>query len=422
MTNKISYISAVSSLLLFILFVSVCPASANDPFLLNDYALELLKRGEHEKALEQLQKAYSLFPYNETLRKNLAEVYTFVGQRRMEKGLFDEAAANFDNARELFPDDTRYGVLRGIALYSGKHYDAAAYEFERARNIVGDTVDLLYYLGRVYYDTGNLTGALEVWDKALTMAPSNKMIRELADKSRRELAVESRMDKGYSSRFVVSYDTEVKSDLADGILATLEDAYNSVGSDLAYFPIARIPVLLYTKKDYRSVTTSPEWSGGLYDGKIRLPIGGASELTPLLKGVLFHEYTHVVVHELTNGNCPTWLNEGLAEFEERKVFNPPMAELGKAAKQKGFLSFKALEGSFASLSVREATLAYQQSYAMVNFMISTYGWYKVKDILVNLGNRMPIETAMAKALEDFSLNYGSVEQEWQEYMKKEFGR
>lgn len=422
MTDKNFYISVIVSLLLFTLTVPVFPAFANDPFLLNDYALELLKRGEHEKALEQLQQAYSLFPYNETLKKNLAEAYTFVGQRRMEKGLFDEAAASFDNARELFPDNSRYGVLRGIALYSGKHYDAAAYEFERARNIGGDTVDILYYLGRVYYDTGNLVGALEVWDKALAMAPTNKAIKELADKSRRELAVESRMDKGYSSRFVISYDTEVKSDLADGILETLEDAYNRVGSDLAYFPIARIPVLLYTKKDYRIVTTSPEWSGGLYDGKIRLPIGGASELSPILKGVLFHEYTHVVVNELTNGNCPTWLNEGLAEFEERREFNPPMAELGKAAKQGGFRSFKTLEGSFASLTTKEAALAYQESYAAVNFMISTYGWYKVKDILINLGKGMPIDAAMAKALDDFGLNYGSVEQEWQAYMKREFGK
>lgn len=422
MTHHVSRLFKIVPLLLSLLSVPVSHAIANDPFLLNDYALELLKKGEYEKGLEQLQKAFGMFPYNETLRKNLAEAYTFVGQRRMEKGLFDEAAASFDNARELFPDNARYGILRGIALYSGKHHDAAAYELERARSIGGDSLELLYYLGRVYYDTGNLTGAQEVWDKALTIDPSNRAVRELADKLRRELAVESRMDKGYSSKFVISYDTEVKSDLADGVLSALEDAYNRVGSDFSHFPVSRIPVLLYTKKDYRSVTMSPDWSGGLYDGKIRLPIGGATELSSVLRGVLFHEYTHVVVHEISNGNCPTWLDEGLAEYEGRKEYNPPMAELGRAAKQGNFLAFASLEGSFASLNVREAALAYQQSYAMVNFMISTYGAYKVKDILVNLGTGMPIKVALGKALEDYGLDYDAVVREWQEYMRRDFGR
>jgi Flp pilus assembly protein TadD len=92
------------------------PVGAGDPYLLNGYALDLLQKGESEKALEQLQKASSLFPYDLTLRRNLAEVYTLIGQRRMESGRFEEAATSFDNARELFPEVQRYTVLRGVAL------------------------------------------------------------------------------------------------------------------------------------------------------------------------------------------------------------------------------------------------------------------------------------------------------------------
>src|SRR6266568_4122691 len=331
-------------LLLLILLLSPVQAQCNDPFLLNDYALELQGRGEFDKALEQLQKAYSMFPYNETLKRNLAEAYTYSGQARMGRNDFEGAAASFDHARELFPETPRYYILRGIALYYGQFYDAAQNELERARGIGGDNPDLLYYLGRVYYDTGNLTAALESWDKALAINPEHRGVREMAEKARREQAVEARMDKGYSSRFVISYDAEVKSHLANDILDSLEDAYNRVGSDLSQFPTARIPVILYTKKDYRAVTAGPDWSGGLYDGKIRLPVGGADELSQLMKGVLFHEYTHVVVHDLTHGNCPTWLNEGLAELEGRKLFNHPMAELGQVARQGTFVPFASLEG------------------------------------------------------------------------------
>ncbi|HEY6837243.1 MAG TPA: hypothetical protein VI389_00735, partial [Geobacteraceae bacterium] len=208
---------------------------------------------------------------------------------------------------------------------------------------------------------------------------------------------------------------------ADSVLDTLESAYNRVGSDLDQFPSARIPVILYTKKDYRTVTASPDWSGGLYDGKIRLPIGGATELGEQLRAVLFHEYTHVVVRDIVNGNCPTWLNEGLAEIEGRKENNPPLQEIGKAFRNGTLHTFAALEGGFMGFSGKQAQLAYEESYSIVNFMASTYGWYKIKEILVNLGSGMPIAAAVAKGLGDFGLDYQQVEKEWREYLARELG-
>ena len=129
--------------------------------------------------------------------------------------------------------------------------------------------------------------ALDAWDKALALDPGNKLIIEMADKARREATVESGMGKDFRSMFVISYDEGTMSDLADDVLKALESAYNRVGSDFSHYPSVRIPVILYTRKDYRNVTAGPEWSGGMYDGKVRLPIGGTREITPMLRGVLF---------------------------------------------------------------------------------------------------------------------------------------
>lgn len=403
----------------FLLLATV--AVANDPFSLNNYAVELQSRGEHEKALEQLQKAFSLYPYDQTLRRNLAEAYTFVGERHLAASRFDEAIASFDQARELFPDVPRYYVLRGIAFYYGKYYDAALNELQRAQGLGGDTPEILYFTGRVQYDTGNLQAAIESWEKALTLNPGMKSTRELLEKAKREQSVEGGMDRGYSSRFVVSYDAGSTTTLAREILDTLEDAYNQVGSDLSHFPTARIPVILYTKKDYRVVTAGPDWSGGLYDGKIRLPVGGATDLSPQLKGVLFHEYSHVVVQELTRGNVPTWLNEGIAELQGRRLFNHPMAELGRVAKSGNPVSTDFLTKPFIGMDTRQAGLAYQESYALVNFMVQSYGWHKVREILLLLGGGEKIESAVGKALADFGLDYQGVMREWQSYMAREFG-
>lgn len=411
----------IAFLLLFLLSIVAREASADGTDVPNDSARELIRRGEYDKALDQLKDAFKLFPYNESIRKNLTAAYIAVGKRDLDRKEFDAAAENFDNARKLNPDNQEYGILRGIALYLGKHYDAAAIELEQSRRNGGDNVPLLFYLGRVYYDSGDLEKALAAWDGALAIEPGNKPIRDKAEKARRESAVESRMEKGYSSMFVISYDEGTRSDLADAVLDALESAYNRVGYDLSYYPTTRVPVILYNRRDYRSVTAGPEWSGGLYDGKVRLPIGGAKEITPVLRGVLSHEYTHVVVGELTKGNCPTWLNEGLAEVEGRKEFNPAMPELAGAAKTGALFSFTAMEKSLSSLDAKDALLAYQQSYAMVSFMISAYGWHKVRETLVNLGTGMRIEAAIAGAFADFGLDFAAIVKEWREHMRKEYG-
>jgi len=394
---------------------------ASDPATLNDYALSLMEKGEHDKALEQLQKAFGMYPYDPELKRNLAEAYTFVGQRQMRDNNYEAAAASFDQARELFPDTPRYYVMRGIALYYCKYVDAARNELERARGMGGDSPEILYYLAKIEYDSGNLRPTLELLEKSLLLKADFIAAKEMADKVRRELSVEKTMEKGFSSRFVISYDAEMKSHLAGDILSALEDAYSNVGRDLSFFPTGRIPVILYTRKDFRTVTAGPDWSGGLYDGKIRLPVGGAEELSQQLKAVLFHEYTHVVVQEITHGNCPTWLNEGLAELEGRKIFNQPLSELGKAVKGDNYLDFNRLEGGFTALDTKGAALAYQQSYTFVNFMVSAYGWPKVIELLQQLGSGRKTAEAMKQVMGDFGLDYEGVIAEWRSYMKKEFG-
>ena len=129
----------------------------------------------------------------------------------------------------------------------------------------------------------------------------------------------------------------------------------------------------------------------------------------------------MVVRELTKGNCPSWLNEGLAEVEGRKEYDSPLAALEGAVKTGTVLPFTSLEKSLASLNGNDALLAYQQGYAMVRFMISAYGWHKVREILVNLGTGMTIEAAIAKTLADYGLDYQGIVEEWQAQVQKEYG-
>ncbi|WP_136514073.1 peptidase MA family metallohydrolase [Geomonas edaphica] len=394
-------------LVAFLLYAG--PALAADPLALSAKADQMIARGDLAQAVDELKAATSLFPYDEGVRRKLAFTYTEIAKRDLQSGHFSAAAEHFGQAHELLPASAELGLMRGIALYLGKDYAAAREELLQA----GEGSEPLIYLGKISYDTGDLPGALEVWRRAKGKDPGNKTLETLIGKAERELPVESRMDKGYSSMFDLSYDAELPPGLSAEVLDALESAYNAVGADLGVFPTTRIPVLLYTKKDYSSVTTGPDWSGGLYDGKIRLPVGGLTRVTPQLRAIIFHEFTHVLVAELTHGNIPTWLNEGLAEMEGRKEFAPPLPRFG-AVQGKHVLPLTSLSRGFAGMGGEEAWLAYQQSHAMASFMVQRYGWYAMQQLLKYLGERAGIEEAVAKALSDYGLDLDGVMREWRE--------
>jgi tetratricopeptide (TPR) repeat protein len=370
--------------------------------------------GDYERKLEALRSAQQMFPLDEKLKRDLAAAYANYGNLLFNRRQFEQADGYFIKAGELYPEETAFALSRGICNYHLKRYDIARYELERARLKQPDSLDVLFYLGQVLYETDNRQEAMGLWEQALKLSPDRAELTAVLKKARKETAVEANMDRGNSSRFNMTYDPGVNTSFALAVLDVLESASNQVGAELGHFPEARVPVVIYKRDDYKDVTNSPDWSGGVYDGTIRLPFGALGEITPSLRAILFHEYAHVVVFDLTRGNCPVWLNEGIAEMFGRGQFS------GTSATQKGpAIDVHRLEGSFTSLSSGEATRAYQQSYAMVSYLVKTYGWHRVKAILVNLGQGMTMPAAVASALQDYSLSYDGLIKEWRETLKQE---
>ncbi|WP_223922131.1 peptidase MA family metallohydrolase [Geobacter sp. AOG2] len=369
-----------------------------------------------KQELELLENSHRLFPLNEKITHNLASGYVAYGYQLFKLNHYEQADEIFLKAQELYPDDASYELLRGICNYYLKKYDIARSQLELARSQTGDSTEVLYFLGLVLYDTDNRQQAVELWELALKGSPGREEILEILGKARRETAVEASMDQGHSSRFDLSYDPDVDTTFALSVLDVLEAAANAVNGELDHYPQARVPVGIYKRGDYKTVTDSPDWSGGVYDGKIRLPFGAAKEMTPALRAVLYHEYAHVVVFDLTRGSCPLWLNEGIAEVFGRTQDNRPLVALEHAVRKGAITDFRKLETSFGNLSTADATLAYQQSYSVVNYLVSTYGWHRVKQILVGLGNGLSAENAVAAALSDYNQTYDGIIREWRGYI------
>ncbi len=146
------------------------------------------------------------------------------------------------------------------------------------------------------------------------------------------------------------------------------------------------------------MTDAPGWSAGVYDGKIRIPVGGIEQETPGLRKILYHEYTHAVVRAITP-RCPSWLNEGLAQyFEGRDIDSRQRAALKRITQEGKLPPLSKMEGSFTGLGADQAAFTYLVSLSAVRYMIDSFGLYRVKYVLEELAAGADVNKALTTGL------------------------
>lgn len=219
---------------------------------------------------------------------------------------------------------------------------------------------------------------------------------------------EAGMGRREGGHFLVKFEGGQNAVTGHLIGLLLEEAYFKIGSDLGHYPEQRIEALLYSKEAFRDITRSPSWAGAIYDGRIKLPVGGLTGKTSMLEEVIFHEYTHAVVRELSGGNAPVWLNEGLAQYEEGKSAAPYARVLSGLA-SKGNFRLRPLEGSFMGLNPQEAEAAYLLSLSATGYIIKEFGLFSVRSILEKLGEGMELQEAISASL---GVSYDELEKDW----------
>ena len=402
---------------ILLLFISIGLSFAEGPAELNAKAVQLMNHGDFDNALTYLLKAREISPTDESISKNLVSCYTLIGNKKMADGRLAEAALDFKSAL-YYSDDPNTRFYKGYTHYRLKEYEDAVYELEKAQDLGLASSDFYTLMGQVFYDKGETVSAINAWKKGIGLYPDDKTIKELLEKAEREATAEEGFAKDDTYHFTVQYDAEIDEALGGIVLDILEEAYSDVNLDLAHYPEGNTVVILYAKKAFKEATMSPDWSGGLYDGKIRLPIGGIKDISPELKAVLYHEYAHVVVRSMTKGKkVPTWLNEGIAEYEGARFAVRPMKDLDKAAKEGKLISINKLEGDFSELSSKESSLAYLQSSSVVKYIVDKFGLHAVRSMLENIGRGEKTEDAVNKALEAYGLDYDGLVAEWERPLK-----
>lgn len=150
--------------------------------------------------------------------------------------------------------------------------------------------------------------------------------------------------------------------------------------------------------------------GHYQDGIIRLrpeTIQAQSEL----RRVLRHELTHAVIDEKTRGNCPHWLQEGIAQFLDGTDVVATEAWLRRGPP---LIPLYRIEGPFRERDAESRELAYRESASAVSFLVSRIGRPGLLFLISRLGEGRPFERALLES----GLSYAELQQAWQASLQR----
>lgn len=324
------------------------------------------------------------------------------GWDALNAGHVQEAAAAFDEALQSGPQTAPTLLGAGLAARLQGRTDDVRRFLVDALKIDPALTPASLLLGSVLYQTGDLDGAIDTYQRALALHPNHPQLTSQLEAWRKEAELHGGFRQTLGDHFTVLFEGPAEADLATRAVALLETDYWRIGTALSTYPTSVITVILYTREQFRDITRSPAWAGGAFDGRIRIPVQGALQNTAEFERVLAHEFTHALIQSVASRGVPTWLHEGLADcFDGTDLRRHEAMVRGVDSR----LPLSRLEGSFEGLTAKEASVAYAESALAVHALLDDVGASAIVNMLADVGRGMPFAEAfdrnMLTSLLDF---------------------
>jgi hypothetical protein len=173
---------------------------------------------------------------------------------------------------------------------------------------------------------------------------------------------------------------------ANTLMTTAQQALVRLGNNTGAKLSRPIRIFIYasTQDLQGSMIFPAEWTGGVsFTEYAIIAIGISPSNLAWGQNAIAHELTHLAVHQMTfnpYNELPTWLDEGLAVFNELQPDPSYVILVSRAFASNTLASVRSLSSPFSAYS-NEASLSYAESYSVVNYLIGTYGQQKMLSLL-----------------------------------------
>ncbi|HEV8119435.1 MAG TPA: hypothetical protein VGQ67_00385 [Candidatus Polarisedimenticolia bacterium] len=318
-------------------------------------------------------------------RRQLVGLLCAEGEKALDARQGDEARRLFQEAVQYDPKGLR--GRRGLTaawILSGE----AAMAESTARQALLDApndADLNLLLGEALLRLDRTADAIAALEKSQAIRPSAPL-HEQIETLKRQSAVDTDYTRSEAARFTVSWDGERTAPALEAeILAFLEVQYPELALLFDYDPHDPIPVIVYPAQDFYAATQADRDVAGLFDGKVRVPIGGLKRLDPDARNVLRHELAHAFIAGKSRNLCPRWLHEGLAQWVEGSRTSRTTA--------------RSLAHQYQDEGVRfGATFTYATALSFVEFLEERHGQAALNEVLAEMGRGTGPDAAIEKVL------------------------
>lgn len=311
--------------------------------------------------------------------------HTKEGIRLAEEKDLAGALESFQNAYDATQNEQTTTNLALVYFALKDDWNAELY-FSELLKLNPQSKLALDYLGQIAWRGERLGDAADYWAQSLKIK-EDPLIRAKLDRLKKESQASADYEHNTSRHFLIRYDGgKADPSLVREMSDFLEERCHDLSNQFDYYPSAPFVVILYPAQEYYDITDAPSWSGAINDGKIKLPVKGIHSLTDDLKRVLTHELAHSFIALKTSGNCPVWLQEGLAQYTEgKRVSDGGTRLLTTLIENKQLPSIGNLAGSFAKVNGRTAEVLYLESLAFTQYLIGKYQFYMINQFLEELG-------------------------------------
>ncbi|MCT4618037.1 MAG: hypothetical protein N4A62_01445 [Marinisporobacter sp.] len=204
-----------------------------------------------------------------------------------------------------------------------------------------------------------------------------------------------------TEHFIIRYPMEDEK-IIDLVAKASEKHYKEVCDRFNYHPEHKTTVIVYDNPEDLMNNASLKQGKppmGVYfastiqilSPRLWIPQGEEIEEIFMNEGPMVHEFTHLLVDDLTRGNYPLWFTEGVALYQEYL--------------QTGYVWGETLSYEEKPYTVEELTddfhkldmmLAYKRSFEIVKEMVEREGFDEINQLLKDLGYGRSFEAIFAK--------------------------